>query len=854
MSNNNKLKILLFGEIADQVDAFLSKLRALHASKAGPFDAAFCVGACSVTALLLKLKDEQLELPIPVYLQEASASPEDAVLLKDIEISLREKKEEEPAAPDDDTDNVVETKKDPNTTVLLGPNLYYLRDSNNTGLSAAGIWRLKISAKKPELVVGVCPRKFLSDAPQAAVLQETVRHVSYTGCDLLLTTEWPQGIEQILAEPDGESQTQTQTNSNISFDVADIALAARARYQVAPSATFLQSPPFEHLSAATSTVKVQHTGRFLGLAKVKSVVETKAAGKAGKFVHALSLTPLHSCSVAELQSQRPAQVSRCPFTDASYQHDGNNGHGGGSQQQQHGLSEASARRILAEERSKQGGGMTAHRWISGNNNSKRRRDDNDNNNEPQEVDPMNTTLYIYGLHKDVTGQLQSHAGDPLLWQTFQPHGIKTVRRPPNAPTSSFAFLDFATHEAALRCLEEVGGVQVVKGVDLELRWATRKKNENSERNQSTKRQRLTEAEARDSSSAFFRWTAAQPEGDRTPEIAEILKKWMEATLEDALAGDGDEKVTAESEPALQVKVRLTDKDYGFLDFASHAAASMALATITGSTDGGVILPNAKDRPEILVGVALNWAHAKTEKTTDVIEDASGFCFERKHFPADSRKDCWFCLASESCEKHLITGVFNSCYAAMPKGPVHQGHVLLIPVQHSSQGALYDPIISDEMDSIKAKLREHAARVYDMDLFVFERAIQTKRGYHTHVQCIPVEKKLGLKLQTTMLAQAQKADMQLRELNSDLGLASVLNSDDENDGGYFYAEIPGGGNEFKRYLHKANTESRTVPLQFGREVLAAVLGKPELAHWKSCVVDKDQEAEIAAAFRKAMEES
>lgn len=820
--SNNKLKILLFGEIADQVDAFCAKVRALNASKAGPFDAAFAVGSCSVEALLKQ------DLPIPVYLQDSSAA--DSTLLN--EIALRKK--EEPVPENDDGDDA-EKDSSRSDTLPLGPNLFYLRDPDD--LSAAGIWRLKIAEKKPELVLACCPARFLSDAPHAVSLKEKLKHVSYTGCDLLLTTEWPQGIDQLL--PDAEKK-------NISFDVADIALAARARYQVSPCSVFQQSPPFEHLSAATSTVKVQHVGRFLGLSNVKPATEAKAAGKGGKFVHALSLTPLHSCSTQELQSQRPPQVSPCPFTDASYQHDGGRGSQGAAANS--GLSEASARRILAEERSKQGA-MTAHRWING---SKRRRKDGDD--EPQEVDPMNTTLYIYGLHKDVTGQLQSLAGDPLLWQTFQRSGIKTVRRPPNAQTSSFAFLDFPTHEAAARCLEEVGGEIVVKGVELELRWATRKKSENSERNQSNKRQRLTEAEARDSSSAFFRWTAAQPEDDRTPETAESLRKWMEATLEDALAGDGDEKVTAESEPALQVKVRLTEKDYGFLDFASHAAASMALATITGSTDGGVILPNAKDRPVSLVGVALNWAHAKVEKTSDVIEDASGFCFERKHFPADSRQDCWFCLASDSCEKHLITGVFDSCYAAMPKGPVHQGHVLLLPVQHSSQGALHDPIISEEMDRIKAKLRQHAARVYDMDLFVFERAIQTKRGYHTHVQCIPVQKNLGSKLQITMLAQAKRTGMQLRELNSDLGLKSVLNSDDENDGGYFYAEIPTGGTEYKRYVHKAHADSKAVPLQFGREVLAAVLGKPELAHWKSCVVDKDQEAEIAAAFRKSMEES
>ena len=37
-------------------------------------------------------------------------------------------------------------------------------------------------------------------------------------------------------------------------------------------------------------------------------------------------------------------------------------------------------------------------------------------------------------------------------------------------------------------------------------------------------------------------------------------------------------------------------NYGFLEFASHAAASMALATLTGSTDGGLVLPDAPRLP------------------------------------------------------------------------------------------------------------------------------------------------------------------------------------------------------------------------------------------------------------------
>jgi len=36
----------------------------------------------------------------------------------------------------------------------------------------------------------------------------------------------------------------------------------------------------------------------------------------------------------------------------------------------------------------------------------------------------------------------------------------------------------------------------------------------------------------------------------------------------------------------------------------------------------------------------------------------------------------------------------------------------------------------------------------------------------------------------------------------------------------------------------------VPLQFGHEVVAQVMGKPELAEWKACVVNEDKETELA----------
>ena len=150
----------------------------------------------------------------------------------------------------------------------------------------------------------------------------------------------------------------------------------------------------------------------------------------------------------------------------------------------------------------------------------------------------------------------------------------------------------------------------------------------------------------------------------------------------------------------------------------------------------------------------------------------------------------------------------------------------------------------------------------MDLFVFERAIQTRGGYHTHVQCVPVPKGLGVKLETTLRAQAKANKIDLREIQSpDLDISTLLSqNEDEGDGGYFYAEVPMPGRqlEFKRFLFQVRAEEQEgnrgpmVPIQFGREVIAAVLGKSELAHWKSCQVDKEEETKMAADLRQSFE--
>ena len=528
----------------------------------------------------------------------------------------------------------------------------------------------------------------------------------------------------------------------------------------------------------------------------------------------------------------PANLQPNPYTDASYQRDGT-----ATTNTTLGLSEAQARRIMGETKQQD------YRWGTNNNNSNKRQFNNNKNNDTA-TDETITTLFLHGLHKDVSNKLQT--GSIALLQAFEKYNVEKVRRPPAA--SSYAFLEFQSHADAKNCLEDLAGEITVLGIHLTLKWAsqgnvTANTMQPNNTLRPSKRPRLTEQDAKGSSTLYLR-LPPRVLTDEIPAVSEQLRTYMETMLETAL---GDPDVTARNEPALQVKLRLTPPStFGFLEFASHAAASMVLATGTGSTDGGSLVTTEETTiPDELLGVMLYWA-PETNKTVDnTMMTASGVVFSRQHFPVDSRSDCWFCLASPGCEKHLITSVFQQCYLAMPKGPIHPGHILIVPVTHTSQGALADSTLQDEIADLKQRLHYHAKEEYQCDLFVWERAIQTKGGYHTHLQCVPVAPDIVIPLQATIVALARKAGFALREINSDLGLQALSDAEE----GYFYAELM--SRDTKRFWHPSSGTSR-VPLQFGREILAVVMDQPDLAHWKACVLDKEKEQELAMEFRKSFE--
>ena len=752
------------------------------------------------------------------------------------------------------------------------------------------------------------------------------KHTSFWGCDVLISGEWGQGMSSskcaALTIDDRNTlfgdNGEEEGNMIGSYDVAELIAMSRPRYHIAPGPVipvrsgdnetvkmrrrFVASLPYRY-PATSSSGGESHAGRFLACSAVMPSTEAKSLGKSFKFIHAVGVVPLAHMDISDREaSMEKGSVVDCPYTDASYDVDakpssknmietGNtNGNVGG-------LSEAHARRLAQEDAANAvgGGGEGAFRWQQ---TRKRGRDDQGNGDDDakrqafEEDNPENCSLFLHGLHRDPGMTLTMD----VLMDAFRPFGCVAVRFPrpkvghnhhrhhqPNSSPPSYAFVDFSTHEEASQCLANLKGEAVIRNIMLSLKWSSSGGNKKRMQQQippppPPRRNRLTESECADSTTLFLRLPPTVDSSSYENEL-EFMRFFAQRTMEDELnvgvPADSADRITAADEPALRVQVRQpsAEMNYGFLTFASHAAALTTLVSLTGHEDGGAVSDDkletaqtlAKEENETkaaasnLNGVTLYWAKGSQKSAEDNGKSENyGLNLNKRHFPPDSRTDCWFCLASPTCEKHLIVTVFDECYVAMPKGAVNEFHSLIVPVEHGGDGAFVTKKLAPEMETVKSKLRTHARTALQKDLFVFERCIQTKGGYHTHVQCIPVEAGSGPTIQSKMLEMSVRAGFQLREITSELSLNAL---EEDWSEGYFYVEIPlGGGDEYRRFIYRAGDASGGdeqgskrvhVPLQFGREVLAEVLNKPEIGHWKACVISKEKEEELTASFRTSL---
>ncbi|KAJ4848283.1 hypothetical protein Tsubulata_045022 [Turnera subulata] len=215
--------------------------------------------------------------------------------------------------------------------------------------------------------------------------------------------------------------------------------------------------------------------------------------------------------------------------------------------------------------------------------------------------------------------------------------------------------------------------------------------------------------------------------------------------------------------------------------------------------------------------------------------------------ANRSKECWFCLSSPNVESHLIVTVGEHYYCALPKGPLVQDHVLMIPVEHSANTLSLPEECETELDRFSQSLKLYMKK-QGKDAILFEWA--SKRGTHANLQVVPVPSSKAAAVQNICKLAADRLGFEFvaTKSNSFSEGRKWLRSQFDRNNSFFYMQLPD-----YTVLSHAVEENERFPAQFGREVMAGLMNIPEKADWKNCVVSKEEETRMAEEFRKQFEE-
>ncbi|CAH0724407.1 unnamed protein product, partial [Brenthis ino] len=207
--------------------------------------------------------------------------------------------------------------------------------------------------------------------------------------------------------------------------------------------------------------------------------------------------------------------------------------------------------------------------------------------------------------------------------------------------------------------------------------------------------------------------------------------------------------------------------------------------------------------------------------------------KKKEFDPDT---CWFCLSSPTVEKHLVISVGSHCYLALPKGPLTPYHVLILPITHHQSVTQAPDDVAKEIKRFKDAIKKFYASKDKLAVF-YERNYRTS---HMQIQCVPVPRACNEQLLEVFQDEAGINSIEMEALPpySDIAQVALPGAP------YFHAELPSGDQIF------AKTKQH-FPLQFGRDVLSSppVLNCEDKADWRQCLLAREEEAALAAAFRR-----
>ncbi|KAL2359642.1 hypothetical protein RJZ56_007499 [Blastomyces dermatitidis] len=249
--------------------------------------------------------------------------------------------------------------------------------------------------------------------------------------------------------------------------------------------------------------------------------------------------------------------------------------------------------------------------------------------------------------------------------------------------------------------------------------------------------------------------------------------------------------------------------------------------------------------------------------------------KRVRRPPPGSSECFFCLSNPNIATHLITSIGSDCYLTTAKGPLptsttfpslgFPGHILIIPLTHSPT---FDAIT--EVDSQSATIKEmqrYRASLHEMlddrsngELGAVTWEVSRANGIHIHWQFLPMPSDLisrGL-VEAAFKVEAENLSYPKFEKNDNATLGK---------GDYFRVMIwhpakkASNGEEKEGTVGESGVETNLIlplspefrfDLQFGRRVMAKLLGLEKRMNWRDDVQLEKEEIADAEAFKKAFE--
>ena len=231
--------------------------------------------------------------------------------------------------------------------------------------------------------------------------------------------------------------------------------------------------------------------------------------------------------------------------------------------------------------------------------------------------------------------------------------------------------------------------------------------------------------------------------------------------------------------------------------------------------------------------------------------------KREDFVSDQRTwvndSCWFCMASPQFESHFVVSVGDDAYVCMAKGPLLPMHALILPVAHVPCSLMLTPEAKAEVCAYVSALRS-CFEARGAALLLFERYMGSGSFEHMHLQALPIPARLAGGARAAFEEHGRRLGISFEVLPAGSTVEGRLGG---NPQPFFSAALPSG--ETMLHLLSTGKPGKRHPLQFGREVVATLLGNPRRADWKLCLPQpapgerastQELEARLADDFKQA----